>query len=493
MNKSGVEGLNHEQFKSLTSLSIIANKSSVFLSLALVCQMFLSSLVYAQSPVIGKVIFSEGDSVVKRIGESSSSLDYNDEILLTDLIKTLDDGILTVSFSDGAEVTLRPSTTLFVKEYDDEKSTISLLSGGIRVISGGIVRRDANAFKVITTDGEVTAKKDGSDFTVRICSMDCDDENRQLSGAAPNTESSAIAKIVALQGQVNVFNQDKRRLAVGDAVFNTEKLVSGDNSYAQLLFVDGSSVTLQAKSSLGISDFKFDQTGYEDVSIFSLIEGGLRFVTGLIGKKDRTAFRLNTSVATIGIRGTDFSINCIGNCSSGGIVTYVSEGSISHENSAGKYIAGEGDYTTITSSGSSPVTTTTPVNFENNIAPPPSDAPIDMDSLFASSADSVDPGTYLGVESGQVSIIGAADEAPVIVDASLSAYILPSGSVSDVEGLNSFQTINTSSTSSSFVSGDSNSDINTIVIGDSVAADTISGTAAVATAVIQEQTIASPY
>jgi FecR protein len=43
-------------------------------------------------------------------------------------------------------------------------------------------------------------------------------------------------------------------------------------------------------------------------SFVSLLKGGLRSVTGLIGKNNHKNYRLNAPAATLGIRGTDFSV-----------------------------------------------------------------------------------------------------------------------------------------------------------------------------------------
>jgi len=43
-------------------------------------------------------------------------------------------------------------------------------------------------------------------------------------------------------------------------------------------------------------------------SFVSLLKGGLRSITGLIGKNNHKNYRLNAPAATLGIRGTDFSI-----------------------------------------------------------------------------------------------------------------------------------------------------------------------------------------
>ncbi|MGP1676910.1 MAG: hypothetical protein ACTS6J_07085 [Burkholderiales bacterium] len=55
-------------------------------------------------------------------------------------------------------------------------------------------------------------------------------------------------------------------------------------------------------------EFRFKQEDPEkDSFIFGLVKGGLRAVTGLVGKRgDKDAYSLGTATATIGIRGTSY-------------------------------------------------------------------------------------------------------------------------------------------------------------------------------------------
>lgn len=77
----------------------------------------------------------------------------------------------------------------------------------------------------------------------------------------------------------------------------------------QLSFTDGGKVSLQPQTVYKINQYAF--SGKEDGSeyaITELIKGGLRTITGLIGHKHRERYQLHTPVATIGIRGTEFSV-----------------------------------------------------------------------------------------------------------------------------------------------------------------------------------------
>lgn len=77
----------------------------------------------------------------------------------------------------------------------------------------------------------------------------------------------------------------------------------------QLSYHDGAKVSLQPHTIYKIQQYAF--SGAEDGSehaITELIKGGLRTVTGLIGHKNRERYQLRTPVATIGIRGTEFTV-----------------------------------------------------------------------------------------------------------------------------------------------------------------------------------------
>ena len=90
----------------------------------------------------------------------------------------------------------------------------------------------------------------------------------------------------------------------GDTV-NTEK-----DSYVQVKFADGGVVTLKPNTRLKIDNYLFDaKEPAKDNSTLSLLKGGLRMISGLIGHRGNPdAFKTNTATATIGVRGTTFTI-----------------------------------------------------------------------------------------------------------------------------------------------------------------------------------------
>src|SRR3979409_2782618 len=122
----------------------------------------------------------------------------------------------------------------------------------------------------------------------------------------------AQATVQYLSGTLSVQRPDGsvRALAERSEVFVGDVISTERDSYAQLRFTDGGQVTLRPSTQVKIEAYGYDE-GRPDRDNFAmqLFKGGLRSLTGLIGKRttNRNAYRMVTSTATIGIRGTDYS------------------------------------------------------------------------------------------------------------------------------------------------------------------------------------------
>ncbi len=100
-------------------------------------------------------------------------------------------------------------------------------------------------------------------------------------------------------------------LSKGSAVKEGDTIITQKGAYAQIKFSDGAVMTIKPGTEFVIKEHNFSKEEPEkDVSTFSLLKGGLRTVSGLIGKRgNRDAYKLNTATATIGIRGTVFDVD----------------------------------------------------------------------------------------------------------------------------------------------------------------------------------------
>ena len=92
----------------------------------------------------------------------------------------------------------------------------------------------------------------------------------------------------------------------GDAVNEGDTLTTAPAASAQIRMQDGGFIAVRPDTRLKFDSFKFNgkQDGSEQ-SFFSLFKGGFRAITGLIGKINKSNYRITTPSATLGIRGTD--------------------------------------------------------------------------------------------------------------------------------------------------------------------------------------------
>jgi len=113
------------------------------------------------------------------------------------------------------------------------------------------------------------------------------------------THLSGTLSVQRTDGSVRILSQ-KSEVNRGD-VLTTQR-----DSYAQINMTDGSSMTMRPNTQLKIEQYSFVQDRpQEDNSFLRLVKGGLRTVTGLVGKRGNLdAYKIGTNTATIGIRGS---------------------------------------------------------------------------------------------------------------------------------------------------------------------------------------------
>ncbi len=113
-----------------------------------------------------------------------------------------------------------------------------------------------------------------------------------------------------LSGQLD--GEQPRLIGKGVVLHNGETLNTGSRGFALIKLEDGTRMTLRPNTTFKIVNVNTRQ-GNEN-AFLRLIRGGLRAFTGFISKRNPDAFRISTSVATIGIRGTEFDARlCEGN------------------------------------------------------------------------------------------------------------------------------------------------------------------------------------
>lgn len=114
--------------------------------------------------------------------------------------------------------------------------------------------------------------------------------------------------VMFVNGSVQITNSaaQTRILQKGDVVNESDTVITAKSSSAQIKMRDGGYIVIRPDSQLKFDSFIF--SGEEDGSersFFSLLKGGIRAITGLIGQRNKKSYRITTPDSTIGIRGTD--------------------------------------------------------------------------------------------------------------------------------------------------------------------------------------------
>ncbi len=152
-----------------------------------------------------------------------------------------------------------------------------------------------------------------------------------LSGQALADTAGRVSFIFGDVSAVNTIDGSRRTLSKGDLVNSGERLETGKGRL-QIRFTDGSFVSLQPNTVFGLDNYSFSKTKPEEGSLlFNFLRGGMRTVSGAIGKINRANYKIKTPVATIGIRGTGYA----GSMNNGTLVISVSKGIVNLTNDFG--------------------------------------------------------------------------------------------------------------------------------------------------------------
>lgn len=176
----------------------------------------------------------------------------------------------------------------------------------------------------------------------------------------------------------------QRELRRGSRVLEGDLLRVGGNSLLQLRMDDGALITLRSGTEFRIDTYRLAAPGQPGRALLRLLKGGLRTITGALGRFDRGEYAMLTPVATIGIRGTDFTtLLCNNDCLTrdNGLHARVTVGAILIRNHDGvELLLTEGEYAYVADAR-------TPPERRDR---PPSDMAIQMPEPDASSSLEVD-------------------------------------------------------------------------------------------------------
>src|SRR5258705_10786393 len=124
--------------------------------------------------------------------------------------------------------------------------------------------------------------------------------------ASPAHAQARVGEAAVIKNEVvRVVGSATRQINVGDGMLRDEIVRTGLDSAARLVMADSTNLSLGPNATIKLDRTVFnDEHTYRDIAI-RMTTGAIRFVTG---HSEKTAYKITTSVATIGVRGTILDI-----------------------------------------------------------------------------------------------------------------------------------------------------------------------------------------
>jgi len=412
----------------------------------------VATSAYAEAS--GKIGYMSGTLVAQRADGTVKVMVPKAEVLEGDLLVTAKDSYAQVVMNDGTKMTMRPNSNLKIESYTFKRNepqadaaVFRLLKGGFRTVTGLIGKRgDKDAYKLRAATATIGIR--GTDFTSRLCATkDCADDADAKPAKPVAPQPKTVGRVMLIQGDLAAKDKDDkaRRLTLGSPVYEGDILQSSVQSHAVVAFRDGGRITLQANSVFHVEAFQYDKATKQENAALRLIKGGVRVVTGLIGRVNHDNYKFRVSAATIGIRGTGFDVWCNGPCAEGENGLAAGPGGLWMKyaalddgyandagpqsalllaeaddpmNGAGVYVwqgavvlVAKGESFTVAlnqaaqiakATGQPVAIRTIPSSVLNNTAPKPDSVNVDIEKTFDESVSEGEPGLYVTVHDGQV-------------------------------------------------------------------------------------------
>ena len=196
----------------------------------------------------------------------------------------VDGSDLVLTFPDGSKVT--------VENYYEQAQPPQLASADGANLSGDMVV-------------QLTGTPDSSNSSA--IQQFADAAAGQVIGG---TDGAPIGTVKTLTGEVWVTRADGTRvqLQAGDQVYQGDSIETGPKGAIGVLLADETTFSMGEASSMVLDEMVYDPATQNGSLNVSVVQGVFTFVSGQVAKTDPDAMKIDTPVATIGIRGTQVGI-----------------------------------------------------------------------------------------------------------------------------------------------------------------------------------------
>ena len=129
--------------------------------------------------------------------------------------------------------------------------------------------------------------------------------------AAQTAFAEGAGRFLSVVGDVRITDADGRTRAAerNSELREGDTIITGGNALAQLRMADGAQMSVRPDTEMKLERFSY--AGAEDRQpsfLASIVKGGLRVITGLIARQNRSGYAIRTASATMGVRGTHFEL-----------------------------------------------------------------------------------------------------------------------------------------------------------------------------------------
>lgn len=181
----------------------------------------------------------------------------------------------------------------------------------------------------------------------------------------PAQALTEAASVLFSHGNVVLTNDAGSYPLEKDATVSAgDTVITGEDGRIQMRFSDGGLVSLMPNSRFAVEEYSQPTASSEGSASVNLLKGGMRALSGSIGKKDHDSYKLKTDVATLGIRGTQFVVVLDG----AAMRVHVGQGSVALFNDFGELLVPTGRHAEVFP-GQAPAISMTPPVFVSAAKP----------------------------------------------------------------------------------------------------------------------------
>lgn len=176
-----------------------------------------------------------------------------------------------------------------------------------------------------------------------------------LCSAISTASAGDVGIVTHLSGEASVLSAEgkKRTLYKGSPISQGDMAITGKKSQLDVRFTDESLVQLRPESRFRVDEYAYKgKPDGSEKGLFSLIKGGFRTITGMIGRVNKNAYAVTAPTATIGIRGTEYTAMLN---KSRGLRVSVARGEIVLGNNAGAFSVSEGQNAYVSNANAEPI------------------------------------------------------------------------------------------------------------------------------------------